>query len=90
MKVRLEHITRLDYSTDVVEGVMDVRLGPLSDPDQRWDVFTINVSPNGSVRRFVRRKRFTSRQSLNGNWGRRSGLIRNWPRSWENSSPLVL
>jgi len=49
MKVRLEHITRLDYSTDVIEGVMDVRLGPLSDPDQRWDVFTINVSPSGSV-----------------------------------------
>ncbi len=53
MKVRLEHITRLDYSTDVVEGVMDVRLGPLSDADQRWDVFTINVSPNGSVRRYT-------------------------------------
>lgn len=53
MKVKLEHITRLDYSTDVVEGVMDVRLGPLSDADQRWDVFTINVSPNGSVRRYT-------------------------------------
>ena len=53
MKVHLEHITRLDYSTDVVEGVMDVRLGPLSDPDQRWDVFTIAVSPSGSVRRYT-------------------------------------
>lgn len=53
MKVRLEHITRLDYSTDVIEGVMDVRLGPLSDADQRWDVFTINVSPSGSVRRYT-------------------------------------
>jgi transglutaminase-like putative cysteine protease len=53
MKVRLEHITRLDYSTDVVEGVMDVRLGPLSDADQRWDLFTINVSPSGSVRRYT-------------------------------------
>jgi len=53
MKVHLEHITRLDYSTDVIEGVMDVRLGPLSDPDQRWDVFTINVSPSGSVRRYT-------------------------------------
>ncbi len=53
MKVRLEHITRLDYSTDVIEGVMDVRLGPLSDVDQRWDVFTINVSPSGSVRRYT-------------------------------------
>jgi transglutaminase-like putative cysteine protease len=53
VKVHLEHITRLDYSTDVVEGVMDVRLGPFSDADQRWDVFTINVSPNGSVRRYT-------------------------------------
>ena len=53
MKVHLEHITRLDYNTNVVEGVMDVRLGPLSDPDQRWDVFTINVSPSGSVRRYT-------------------------------------
>jgi transglutaminase-like putative cysteine protease len=53
MKIRLEHITRLDYSTDVIEGVMDVRLGPLSDADQRWDVFTINVSPSGSVRRYT-------------------------------------
>jgi transglutaminase-like putative cysteine protease len=53
VKVHLEHITRLDYSTDVVEGVMDVRLGPLSDPDQRWDVFTIAVSPSGSVRRYT-------------------------------------
>lgn len=32
---------------------MDVRLGPLSDPDQRWDVFTITVSPTGSVRRYT-------------------------------------
>ena len=53
MKVRLEHVTRLDYSTDVVEGVMDVRLGPLSDVDQRWDVFSILVSPSGSVRRYT-------------------------------------
>ncbi|MBK5188399.1 MAG: transglutaminase family protein [Gemmatimonadaceae bacterium] len=53
MKIHLEHVTRLDYNTDVVEGVMDVRLGPLSDPDQRWDVFTIAVSPSGSVRRYT-------------------------------------
>ncbi|HMI56664.1 MAG TPA: transglutaminase family protein [Gemmatimonadaceae bacterium] len=53
MKVHLEHITRLDYNTDVVEGVMDVRLGPFTDADQRWDVFTIAVSPSGSVRRYT-------------------------------------
>ncbi len=53
MKVKLEHVTRLDYSTDVIEGVMDVRLGPLSDEDQRWDVFSIIVNPSGSVRRYT-------------------------------------
>ena len=47
------HVTRFDYSADVVEGVMEVRLGPLSDATQRWDRFQLNVSPSGSVRQFV-------------------------------------
>ncbi len=53
MKVNIEHITRLDYSTDVIEGVMDVRLGPLTDEDQRWELFSIIVNPSGSVRRYT-------------------------------------
>lgn len=53
MKIRLVHVTRFDYSADVVEGVMEVRLGPLTDATQRWDRFTLTVSPSGSVRQFV-------------------------------------
>ena len=53
MRIRLVHVTRFDYSADVVEGVMEVRLGPLSDATQRWDRFQLSVSPSGSVRQFV-------------------------------------
>ena len=53
MKIRLVHVTRFDYSADVVEGVMEVRLGPLSDSTQRWDRFQLSVSPSASVRQFV-------------------------------------
>jgi transglutaminase-like putative cysteine protease len=53
MKIRLVHVTRFDYSADVVEGVMEVRLGPLSDATQRWDRFNLTVTPTGAVRQFV-------------------------------------
>jgi len=53
VKIRLVHVTRFDYSADVVEGVMEVRLGPLSDATQRWDRFQLSVTPSGSVRQFV-------------------------------------
>jgi transglutaminase-like putative cysteine protease len=53
VKIRLVHVTRFDYSADVVEGVMEVRLGPLSDSTQRWDRFQLSVTPSGSVRQFV-------------------------------------
>jgi transglutaminase-like putative cysteine protease len=53
MRVRLVHVTRFDYSADVVEGVMEVRLGPFSDSTQRWDRFHLGVTPSGSVRQFV-------------------------------------
>lgn len=53
MKIRLVHVTRFDYSADVAEGVMEVRLGPLSDATQRWDRFQLSVTPSGSVRQFV-------------------------------------
>jgi transglutaminase-like putative cysteine protease len=52
MKIRLEHVTRFDYSADVLEGVMEVRLGPVSDARQRWDTFSLGVSPTGSVRQY--------------------------------------
>ena len=53
MKIRLVHVTRFDYSADVVEGVMEVRLGPFTDATQRWDRFTLSVTPSGSVRQYV-------------------------------------
>ena len=53
MRVRLVHLTRFDYSADVVEGVMEVRLGPFSDATQRWDRFHLGVTPTGSVRQYV-------------------------------------
>ena len=53
MKIRLVHRTRFDYSADVVEGVMEVRLGPFSDSKQRWDRFSLTVTPTGSVRQYT-------------------------------------
>jgi len=52
MKVRIEHITRFEYDTDVVESVIDVRLGPRSDAHQRWGRFNIVVDPAGAIRRY--------------------------------------
>ena len=53
VRIRLVHVTRFDYSADVVEGVMEVRLGPLSDSTQRWDRFKLSVTPTGSVRPYA-------------------------------------
>ncbi|MEO6527206.1 MAG: transglutaminase family protein [Gemmatimonadaceae bacterium] len=53
MRIRLVHVTRFDYSADVAEGVMEVRLGPFSDATQRWDRFTLTVTPTGSVRPYT-------------------------------------
>jgi transglutaminase-like putative cysteine protease len=53
VRIRVEHVTRFDYAADVVEGVMEVRLGPLSDATQRWDRFSLSVTPTGSVRPYT-------------------------------------
>ena len=52
MKVRVDHTTRFDYDADVVESVIDVRLGPQSDAHQRWGRFNIAIEPAGAVRRY--------------------------------------
>jgi transglutaminase-like putative cysteine protease len=52
VKVRVEHTTRFEYDADVVESVIDVRLGPRSDAHQRWGRFDIRVDPAGSARRY--------------------------------------
>ena len=51
--VAVTHTTRLDYSADVVEAVMDTRLGPFSDAHQRWDAFTLRAGPGAAVRRYA-------------------------------------
>lgn len=52
MRVSISHRTRLDYSAEVVQGVMDTRLGPLSDAHQRWERQSLQVTPTGSVREY--------------------------------------
>ena len=53
MRVTLTHKTRLDYTQAVVEGVMDTRLGPLSDAHQRWERHELQLAPGGAVRNYV-------------------------------------
>ncbi len=53
MRIALRHVTRLEYDADVVESVMDARLGPRSDEDQRWGRFELRTSPASAVRRFA-------------------------------------
>lgn len=53
MRVVLRHLTRLTYSASVSDGVMEARLGPFSDADQRWERLDLRLRPNGAVRGFV-------------------------------------
>jgi transglutaminase-like putative cysteine protease len=53
MRVALTHTTRLDYTADVAEGVMDLRLGPLSDAHQRWERYTLRVAPAAAVHAYT-------------------------------------
>ena len=41
-----------DYSAHVVEGVMDVRLGPRSDAHQRWHEYDLRATPTAAIRRY--------------------------------------
>jgi transglutaminase-like putative cysteine protease len=53
MKVTIEHRTSLEYSEDVVESVMDARLGPRTDEHQRWGPFELKVTPAAAIRRYA-------------------------------------
>lgn len=53
MKVSIRHTTRLEYDAEVVESVMDARLGPRSDEDQRWGRFELRTDPVGAIRRYA-------------------------------------
>ena len=52
MRIAVEHRTRLAYSVEVVESVMDVRVGPRTDEHQRWIAFDLRVEPAASTRRY--------------------------------------
>ncbi|MFN8632286.1 MAG: transglutaminase family protein [Chloroflexota bacterium] len=52
MRVSITHTTHLAYSAYVVEGVMDVRLGPRSDADQRWETYELRATPSAAIRRY--------------------------------------
>lgn len=53
MKIVVEHRTALEYSTAVVESVMDARLGPRTDEHQRWGAFELKVAPSAAIRRYA-------------------------------------
>jgi transglutaminase-like putative cysteine protease len=53
MKILVEHRTTLEYSNDVVESVMDTRLGPRTDEHQRWGPFELKVTPSAAIRRYA-------------------------------------
>ena len=52
MRVALQHVTRLEFVDEVAESVMDLRLGPLDDADQRMQRFQLRWEPHGHVRRY--------------------------------------
>jgi transglutaminase-like putative cysteine protease len=52
MRVTVGHTTRLDYDGEVVEGVMEARLGPFSDDHQRWGDFELSTDPPTPAWRF--------------------------------------
>jgi hypothetical protein len=49
MRVGITHTTRLTYNAHVVEGIMDVRLGPRSDAHQRWQEYDLRASPTAAI-----------------------------------------
>lgn len=52
MRISIEHRTRLAYTAEVIESVMDARLGPRTDEHQRWIAFDLKVEPVAAVRRY--------------------------------------
>ncbi|MBM2810303.1 MAG: transglutaminase-like protein, partial [Chloroflexi bacterium] len=52
MRLGVKHSTRITYSSPVSEEVLETRLGPYSDNDQRWERFDLRVRPRGLLRPF--------------------------------------
>ena len=53
MRLSVVHTTSLTYSSLIAEEVMECRLGPLVDADQRWERFELRSRPGGHIRSFV-------------------------------------
>jgi transglutaminase-like putative cysteine protease len=53
MRVGVRHLTRISYSAPITEEVLETRLGPLSDADQRWERFELRVRPSGMLRPYL-------------------------------------
>jgi transglutaminase-like putative cysteine protease len=53
VRLRVIHLTRLSYSEAVSEEVMECRLGPLTDEDQRSERFELRMKPSGRIHSFV-------------------------------------
>jgi len=53
MRLQVIHTTRMTYSAVVAEEVMECRLGPLADDDQRWERFELRAQPGGHIRSYV-------------------------------------
>jgi transglutaminase-like putative cysteine protease len=49
----VRHQTRIDYSAPVTEEVLETRLGPFSDAEQRWERFELRVRPSGMLRPYI-------------------------------------
>jgi len=49
----VSHAARLDYSADVTEGIMDVRLGPSSDAHHQWVRFELTTNRHATISRYV-------------------------------------
>lgn len=52
MKVAITHTTLFEYDVEVVESVLDARLGPRTDEHQRWDRFDLRTTPTGAIHRY--------------------------------------
>ncbi len=53
MRLVVQHQNRIEFEGEVAESVMDVRLGPLDDADQRVARFQLRCEPAGHVRRYA-------------------------------------
>ncbi|GAC1321374.1 MAG: transglutaminase family protein [Chloroflexota bacterium] len=50
--MQVSHVTRLDYGEEVNESIMEARLGPRDDADQRIRRFHLRVEPTGHTKRY--------------------------------------